>query len=156
MRAGGWGGGSFCRPVCLRAGDQPLAFGLGFGDGGGGGGLLARARTIPFQQVVSSEVQGKEHFSEAWKDMRGHLATFRASALGADVIDLYVVSDGEVTEGGGSDGGRSASGRGDRSARSGVGKGKKRAAKDNNPPLPKSWRRLVRAKELQPHRRKRL
>ena len=32
--------------------------------------------------------------------MRSHIATFRARALGADVIDPYVVIDGEVTEGG--------------------------------------------------------
>ena len=50
---------------------------------------------------------------------------------GGDVIDPEVVSDGEVTDGGKSDGGRS-----DRSARSGTAKGKKRAAKDSNPPAP--------------------
>ena len=63
--------------------------------------------------------------------MRGHVSTFRASALGEDVIDQEVVSDGEVTDGGKSDGARS-----DLSARSGTGKGKKRAAKDSNPPAP--------------------
>ena len=63
--------------------------------------------------------------------MRGHVATFRASALGEDVIDPEVVSDGEVTDGGKSDGARI-----DRSTRSGTGKGKRRAAKDSNPPAP--------------------
>ena len=50
---------------------------------------------------------------------------------GGDVIDQEVVSDGEETDGGKSDGARS-----DRSARSGTAKGKKRAAKDSNPPAP--------------------
>ena len=94
-------------------------------------------------------MQGEGFFSEAWHAMRGHVTTFRASALGEDVIDPEVVSDGEVTDGGKSDGARS-----DRSTRSGTGKGKKRAAKDNNPPAPppKSWR----AREMQPHHKRRL
>ena len=69
--------------------------------------------------------------------MRGHVATFHANAVGADVIDPNVVSDGRVAEGGKSDGARSAGARSDRSARSGGGKGKKRAAKDSNPPQKK-------------------
>ena len=47
--------------------------------------------------------------------MRGHVATFRASALGADAIDPKVVRDGEVTKGRRSDGADSAGGRSDRS-----------------------------------------
>ena len=92
---------------------------------------MARAGSIAFKQVLSWDVQGEGFFSEAWHAMRGHVSTFRASALGGDVIDPEVVSDGEVTDGGKSDGGRS-----DRSARSGTAKGKKRAAKDINPPAP--------------------
>ena len=65
------------------------------------GGLLARTGAIAFKQVASWEVQGEVFFSEAWQAMRGHVATFRASALGADSIDPEVVSDGEVSEGGG-------------------------------------------------------
>ena len=63
--------------------------------------------------------------------MRGLVATFRASALGGDVIDPVVVSDGKVTDGGKSDGAWS-----ERSTRSGARKGKKPAAKDSNPPAP--------------------
>ena len=95
------------------------------------GGLLARAGSIAFKQVASWEVQGEGLFSETWHAMRGHVATFRASAQGEDVIAPEVVSDGEVTDWGKSDGARS-----DRSTRSGTGKGKKRAAKDSNPPAP--------------------
>ena len=46
-------------------------------------------------------MQGEDISSEAWHVMRGHVATFRASALGGDVINQEVVNDGEVTEGGG-------------------------------------------------------
>ena len=95
------------------------------------GGLLARAGSIAFKQVASWELQGEGLFLEAWHAMRGHVATFRASAMGEDVIEPEVVSDGEVTDGGKSDGACS-----DRSARSGTGKGKKQAAKDSNPPAP--------------------
>ena len=116
------------------------------------GGLLARACSIAFKQVASWEVQGEGFFSEAWQAMRGHVATFRASAPAGDVIDPEVVSDGEVTEGGKSDGSHSAGARSDRSARSGVGKGKKRATKDNNPAPKKSWR----AREMQPRHKRRL
>ena len=98
------------------------------------GGLLACASSIAFKQVASWEVQGQGFFSEAWHAMRGHVATFRAIALGGDVIDPEVVSDGEVTKGGKSDGARNAGARSDRSGRSGDGKGKKRATKDSNPP----------------------
>ena len=101
----------------------------------GGGALLARAGAIPFQEVASWEVQGEGFFSEARQAMRGHVATFPASALGVDVIDPDVVSDGEVTEGrGGGDGTRSAGGRSYHSARSWVQKGNKQAAKDSTPP----------------------
>ena len=93
--------------------------------------LLARAGSIAFKQVVSWEVQGEGFFSEAWHAMRGHVAIFRASALGEDFIEPEVVSDGEVTDGGKSDGAR-----GDLSTRSGTRKGKKRAAKYSNPPAP--------------------
>ena len=95
------------------------------------GGLLARVGSIAFKQVASWELRGEGFFSEAWHAMRGHVSTFRASAVGGDVIDLEVVSDGEVTDGGRSDGAC-----GDRSTRSGPRKGKKRAAKDSNPPTP--------------------
>ena len=46
------------------------------------GGLLARAGSIALEQVASWEVQGEGFFSEAWHAMRGHVATFRASAVG--------------------------------------------------------------------------
>ena len=120
---------------------------LDLGVGTEEGVLLARTGLIAFKQVASWEVQGERFFSEAWHAMRGQVATFRASALGGDVIDPEVVSDGEVTEGGKSDGTRS-----DRSTRSGAGKGKKRAAKDSAPPPKKSWR----AREMLPHHKRRL
>ena len=65
--------------------------------------------------------------------MRGHVATFHASPLGADAVNPEVVSDGKVTEGPRSDGARSAGGWSDRSTCSGAQKGKKRAPKDSNP-----------------------
>ena len=46
------------------------------------GGLLACAGSIAFKQVASWEVQVEGFFSEAWHTMRGHVATFRAVALG--------------------------------------------------------------------------
>ena len=110
------------------------------------GGLLARAGSIAFKQVASWEVQGEGFFSEAWHAMRGHVATFRASALGGDVIGPEVVSDGEVTDGGKSDGARS-----DRSTRNGAGKGKNGQPRTATPPAPpKSWR----AREMQPHHKR--
>ena len=97
--------------------------------------MMARAGAIPFKQLASWEVQGEDFFLEAWQAMRGHVTTFRASAVGADVVNLDVVTDGEMTEGGRSDRCRSARDRSDdgRSARSGGGKGKKRATKDSTP-----------------------
>ena len=122
-------GGCFVARFAYRLGSKKWCLEVAVGSEEGG--LLARAGSIAFKQVASWEVQGKGFFSEAWHAMRGHIATFRASALGEDVIDREGVSDGEVTDGGESDGARSG-----RSTRSGSGKGKKRAAKDSNPPAP--------------------
>ena len=122
-------GGFFVARFAYRLGSKHWCLDLAVGSEEGG--LLARAGSIAFKQVLSWDVQGEGFFSEAWHAMRGHVSTFRASALGGDVIDPEVVSDGEVTDGGKSDGARS-----DRSARSGTAKGKKRAAKDSNPPAP--------------------
>ena len=122
-------GGFFVARFAYRLGSKHWCLDLAVGSEEGG--LLARAGSIAFKQVLSWDVQGEGFFSEAWHAMRGHVSTFRASALGGDVIDPEVVSDGEVTDGGKSDGGRS-----DRSARNGTAKGKKRAAKDSNPPAP--------------------
>ena len=132
-------GGFFVGRFAYRVGTKHWCLELAVGTEGGGGGVLARARAIPFKQVASWEVQEEEFFSEARPSMRGHIATFRSSVVGADVIDPHVVSDGEVTEGGRSDGGRSVGVRSDggRTARSGGGKSKKRAAKDNIPPARK-------------------
>ena len=122
-------GGFFVARFAYRLGSQHWCLDLAVGSEEGG--LLARAGSIAFKQVASSEVQGEGFFPEAWQAMCGHVSTFRASALREDVIDQEVVSDGEVTDGGKSDGARS-----DRSTRSGTGKGKKRAVKQSNPPAP--------------------
>ena len=134
-------GGFFVARLAYRLGSKHWCLDLAVGSEEGG--LVARAGSIAFKQVALWEVQGEGFFSDAWHAMRGHVATFRANALGEDVIDPEVVSDGEVTHGGKSDGARSG-----RSTRSGTGKGKTRAAKDSNPPPPppKSWR----AREMQP------
>ena len=119
-----------------------------------GGGVAGPRWPIPLKQVASWEVHGTSFFG----GVAGHARPSRhlpCSALGADVIDPDVVSDGEVTEGGRSDGAHGASGQSDRSSRSDVQRGKKRAANDSTHPPPQSWRRLLRAMELQPHRRKR-
>ena len=125
-------GGFFVARFAYRLGSKRWCLDLAVGTEEGG--LLARASALALKQVAAWEVQGEGFFSEAWQPMRGHVATFRASALGAGVIDQKVVSDGEGTEGGRSDAARSAGGRSDQSTRSGAQKGKKQAAKDNNPP----------------------
>ena len=127
-------GGFFVARFAYRLGSKHWCLDLALGSEEGG--LLACAGSIAFKQVLSWDVQGEGFFSEAWHAMRGHVSTFRASALGGDVIDPEVVSDGGVTDGGKSDGGRS-----DRSARSGTAKGKKQGLRTATPPPPaKSWR----------------
>ena len=124
-------GGFFVGRFAYRLGSKHWYLDMAVGTGGGGGGWPALAPFL-LSRWRHGKCRGGEFFSEAWQAMRGHVATFLASALGADVIDPDVVTDGEVTEGGRSDGGRSASGRSDggRSARCGVGKGKKRQRDD--------------------------
>ena len=122
----GRGGGFFVARFAYRLGSKHWCFDLAVGSEEGG--LLARAGSIAFKQVLSWDVQGEGFFSEAWHAMRGHVSTFRASALGEDVIDQEVVSDGEVRDGGKSDGARS-----DRSARSGTRKGKKTGSSGEPP-----------------------